>query len=981
MIKKLCSWALSLAMITSALPITAVFAEETSTTVYQTEAGYGTPTIDGNLDDWNGANVNLIKKVKGTDSEEYKGWFKLMWDNDNMYVAAKIYSTHYDDSDSAVYKHDSVEFFMDEGCERGTSYDTNDYQLRSNFNGLVSGVNYPIESINVKTSLFDGGYYVEMAFPFKEIKPVAGYKMGFDVQVNEAKTLAFAFKQFGWNDNTGSTYANPSLFGQVTFRKNVATQTVIEPEYVEPVLEKGYTSTTSSTTYDLRENVKVAFDSTNYTTDLLLVDERPTMEIGKLASIVGAELVDGKTLKKDGTEITFVEGDRRAIYKNAHLMLECAPTNYNGKLYVPINFIMQLYLYHLEYNRFDEILKITTGTDYPDAEVVVNVADFGAVGDGVHDDLKPILNAIDAAVGSGKPSKLVFEENKTYLVGERMDCMNIITLEDVDNFTLEGNGSKILQKTSTNNFLMVERCNNIHINNLIYDGIEHTSTQGRITSIGTEAEGTFLLDIDDGYPLPTSNEWAYELYPDERTGDWWFGQIMDPVENRLKFTDCDNCFIESIDLVKDRTYKITLEGSAKSHLKNMAVGDRFVINTRWSAYSVGADTKRGSLSPIQIRYSTDVTLDGVKLYNGGHMMASVGMNYGRISFLNCGFLTRDGHLLCNNSDGIHYWRNRGGLIVKNCTFMNNLDDHINTKAEKSDLLNIEKNEDDESVLIGHWDENAKPGDEFIFYNREGYDFLGRAYLKSWEVVQDGEFKGKYRYTFDRKIEGLRVQGDPGVTYPTMMYDVQSSAIGTVISDSTFMYSRRHAYISRSSSVLFENNYIKDCGGAAVSAANELGTSEGPFPSSFTILGNTIESAGTTTGYSPLEVKHYQSISETAPLGSDAPLDGYVIENNTIDVSSSGTIMLVNSVEDLYMYNNTIKVSKPFKNERFPVLITNCEIKEIDGFKLEVADGISDDDVKTFVNILGCKVDEENVKNVTIPDGSTIKAYEITSVGK
>ena len=46
-------------------------------------------------------------------------------------------------------------------------------------------------------------------------------------------------------------------------------------------------------------------------------------------------------------------------------------------------------VFYKYYDRFGKTLEITTGTDYPDTEVVFYARDFGAVGDGVTNDGLP----------------------------------------------------------------------------------------------------------------------------------------------------------------------------------------------------------------------------------------------------------------------------------------------------------------------------------------------------------------------------------------------------------------------------------------------------------------------------------------------------------------------------------------------------------------------------------------------------------------
>ena len=111
MIKKLSLFALVFVIMVTSIPAT--FAADA--VAAKAEAAYGTPVIDGEIDkSWNNTNYNLINLVKSTDTDTfYKGWFKLLWDEANMYVLAKVYSEYFVDNNDNPWDNDSFEVFID----------------------------------------------------------------------------------------------------------------------------------------------------------------------------------------------------------------------------------------------------------------------------------------------------------------------------------------------------------------------------------------------------------------------------------------------------------------------------------------------------------------------------------------------------------------------------------------------------------------------------------------------------------------------------------------------------------------------------------------------------------------------------------------------------------------------------------------------------------------------------------------------------
>ena len=298
-------------------------------------------------------------------------------------------------------------------------------------------------------------------------------------------------------------------------------------------------------------------------------------------------------------------------------------------------------------------------------------------------------------------------------------------------------------------------------------------------------------------------------------------------------------------------------------------------------------------------------------------------------------------------------------MVENSTFMNSLDDHINTKGEDGIML---KRIDDYTYEVDN-DLNYRMGDELIFFDPVNHMILSKAFLKEFEQVSSA----KAIITVDRKIDGI-VSREDNTVRPTIVYNVSASSAGTVVRNNTFMYSRRHAYLSRSKNSIFENNKVIECGGSGLIASNEIGSaaSEGPFPSSFTMRNNKIAGPGTTYGYYPVEVKSWG-----AKPGDSMAIDGFLMENNIIEVDTGGKMISIESTQDLYMLNNTIRSNCELKSDVTPISILNSEIALIDGLDFDYSSNVD-----YIISISGCKGDENNIKNIKFLSDNTAKEYVI-----
>ena len=185
----------------------------------QSTALYGTPTIDGQVDDiWNEA-VELTIDQAQQAWQVATGKAKVLWDENNLYVLVQVNDSALDKSNAdpnSKHEQDSVEVFLDQKNGKATFYQDGDGQYRINFDNEASfNVKGSTDGFESKTKVEGTSYTVELKIPFTEIEPKDKTKIGFDVQINDAKDG----KRDGvtsWNDQTGRGYADPSVFGILT---------------------------------------------------------------------------------------------------------------------------------------------------------------------------------------------------------------------------------------------------------------------------------------------------------------------------------------------------------------------------------------------------------------------------------------------------------------------------------------------------------------------------------------------------------------------------------------------------------------------------------------------------------------------------------------------------------------------------------------------------------------------------------------------
>lgn len=184
------------------------------------DAIYGTPVIDGDLDElWNNAKAfSTDVWVEGKDSATAK--VRTMWDKNNLYVIADVTDSVLNKANANAWEQDSVEIFLDQNNNKSSSYQEDDSQIRINFDNEVSVSGYNPEGLKTSAKITDKGYIVEAVIPLNKIEAKNGYIVGFDLQVNNADESGERTGVATWCDPSGASYANTSGFGNIRLVTN-----------------------------------------------------------------------------------------------------------------------------------------------------------------------------------------------------------------------------------------------------------------------------------------------------------------------------------------------------------------------------------------------------------------------------------------------------------------------------------------------------------------------------------------------------------------------------------------------------------------------------------------------------------------------------------------------------------------------------------------------------------------------------------------
>ncbi|WP_054028886.1 endo-1,4-beta-xylanase [Bacillus sp. FJAT-28004] len=186
-------------------------------------ANYGTPILDGEMDEKWASASKLTTAVKVEGGEGSKAEFYSMWDDEHLYVYAVVTDKKLSDASVNPWEHDSIEIFVDQNNGKTSSYEGDDGQYRINYKnvhtvgGHASHDNYTSVTKTVYgTGDLATGYIVEAAINLDKITPSNGTTIGFDLQVNnDDNGTGKRDSVWMWNDPTGKSYENTSRFGVI----------------------------------------------------------------------------------------------------------------------------------------------------------------------------------------------------------------------------------------------------------------------------------------------------------------------------------------------------------------------------------------------------------------------------------------------------------------------------------------------------------------------------------------------------------------------------------------------------------------------------------------------------------------------------------------------------------------------------------------------------------------------------------------------
>jgi len=204
-------------------------------------AMYGTPKIDGTIDDVWALAGELSPEIKSAASVAASITAKTLWDDHSLYTLAVVTDPVLNKASGNAYEQDSIEIFLDELYDRASSYGADDVQYRVNFDNEKSADHGDVSRFTTATAPLKNdageviGYIVESAIDFNET-PQNDVIMGYELQVNDAGASGSRLGTINLFDSTGNAWSNPSVMGSVILKGKVGGETTVTTRRLENLI-------------------------------------------------------------------------------------------------------------------------------------------------------------------------------------------------------------------------------------------------------------------------------------------------------------------------------------------------------------------------------------------------------------------------------------------------------------------------------------------------------------------------------------------------------------------------------------------------------------------------------------------------------------------------------------------------------------------------------------------------------------------------
>jgi hypothetical protein len=436
---------------------------------------------------------------------------------------------------------------------------------------------------------------------------------------------------------------------------------------------------------------------------------------------------------------------------------------------------------------------------FPGAEVF-HVRDFGAVGDGVTDDVRAIRKAVAAARESGC-GIVRFDGSKTYRAIGKTDFTEeaLFDLKGAKHLKIEGRGAMIVLHPP-DSFALIDGAENIQIDGFSIDYDPKPYYQGMVRKIDVEAM-TIDIDVPERYPVPEVGKNAFRAP--------FFGRSFIPDAPGARSGHGHNIYVEKVTRLEG-------ERRLRIHLRKNALGSdnpdtKLQPRVRYAAEHGATEfvvphVKYGHRGVgTRITGSARVTLSNLRYFCVPHFWLPITHNIGPVTLTNVDLKTPhpETELFVSWRDGLHIKNGRWGILIEDGDWDGaaSYDDSFAIYSRSQKMVAVDGNTmtitptflHKETFLWrqGDWASVWSPGQEELRGMARVVRVDGKTGDQTFHVTLESMPAGA--------VEGDIVLHEESLNRGSVILDCTTSDIGTENSSTRF----------RCVDVTFENNRFED----------------------------------------------------------------------------------------------------------------------------------------------------------------------------
>lgn len=262
-----------------------------------------------------------------------------------------------------------------------------------------------------------------------------------------------------------------------------------------------------------------------------------------------------------------------------------------------------------------------------------------------------------------------------------------IYLKNKKDIVIDGNGAEILIHGKMTPILM-DRCENITVKNLVIDYAAPTMTEFTVTEINGDR---ITIKINDDCLWRVDKNvlyWHGETGLDGRF--YWenasnepkrYVKVFDPVSETSRDFDRNQLAFSDIEIIGENTLICTLKYEDAVINKGDIFQTRNII--RDQVGSMFERCKNLRFENLRVRFM--------------HGLGMVNQNCENISFINCDFTPKDGRTIASTADFFQFSGCKGKILIENCKAQGAQDDYINVHG--THLRIIEADRDNNTLLV------------------------------------------------------------------------------------------------------------------------------------------------------------------------------------------------------------------------------------------------------------------------------------------